>query len=121
MLSALANAVPNAPLGSSLLSIKNITWQELEELEPNFLQLLVSSFNSMAVGLEVEFQDIWCSAKASANILQMKLKIPTVFEIGTEKQQWIIETKKNTQQRTFQLLTVKTGLTEDNLWSLHTF
>jgi hypothetical protein len=99
LLSALANAVPNASLDSSLLSIKNITWQELEALEPKFLQLLVS----------IQLHGCWTwsrvsghlvCAKARANILQM----PTVFEIGTEKQQWIIETKEKYTTKNFPIV-----------------
>lgn len=39
-------------------------------------------------------------AKARANILQM----PTVFEIGTEKQQWIIETKEKYTTKNFPIV-----------------
>jgi hypothetical protein len=66
-------------------------WQELEELELNFLKLFVSAFNAMGSNLSVKFRDIWCGAVAQEDILGMKIKIPAEgsFCYGNEADQWI--------------------------------
>ncbi len=76
---------------SFIAPISNLTWQELEELELNFLTLFVSAFNAMRSNLSVKFRDIWRGAVAREEILGMKIKIPSdaSFCCGKEANQWI--------------------------------
>jgi hypothetical protein len=94
LLSSLVSASSNPGLSSLLSPLKTISWQELETLEPEFLQLLVSSFNSIRKGLTVMFEDIWRGATASKEILQTKLRIPESFTTSHELHKWIDYDKK---------------------------
>jgi hypothetical protein len=94
LLSSLVSASSNPGLSSLLSPLKTISWQELETLEPEFLQLLVSSFNSIRKGLTVSFEDIWLGATASKEILQTKLRIPESFTTSHELHKWIDYDKK---------------------------
>jgi hypothetical protein len=93
LLSSLICSAPSyEPIQSSIIApISNLTWQELEELELNFLKLFVSAFNAMGANLSVKFRDIWRGAVAQEDILGMKIKIPSSesFCCGKEANQWI--------------------------------